>query len=55
MHFHEDISAWEEEFFEALEFLKQFNIVNGEYFINEKLQAGKKSVGRRCTGQYAGC
>ena len=29
-------SAWEEEFFEALEFLKELNIVNGEYFINDK-------------------
>src|SRR6185503_4924742 len=30
--FNEDISTWEEEFFEALEFLKQLQIVNGEYF-----------------------
>ncbi len=35
-NFQEDISNWEEEFFEALEFLKEFKIVNGEYFINEK-------------------
>src|SRR4029079_6207639 len=28
--------------FDALEFLKQLNIVNGEYFINQQLQAGKK-------------
>ncbi|MCX6208186.1 MAG: adenylosuccinate synthetase, partial [Bacteroidetes bacterium] len=35
-HFNEDITAWEEEFFEALEFLKTLNIVNGEYFINDK-------------------
>ncbi|MEO5682055.1 MAG: adenylosuccinate synthetase, partial [Chitinophagaceae bacterium] len=33
-NFQEDISPWEEEFFEALEFLKEFQIVNGEYFIN---------------------
>ena len=40
-HFIEDISAWEEEFFEALEFLKTLNIVNGEYFINNKIAEGK--------------
>src|SRR3954466_4314759 len=37
LNFHEDITAWEEEFFEALEFMKEFKIVNGEYFINEKI------------------
>ncbi|MCW3118256.1 MAG: Adenylosuccinate synthetase, partial [Chitinophagaceae bacterium] len=35
----DDISAWEEEFFEAVEFLKEHNIVNGEYFINKQIQA----------------
>ncbi|HYC28920.1 MAG TPA: adenylosuccinate synthetase, partial [Chitinophagaceae bacterium] len=39
--FTEDIAAWEEEFFEALEFLKQLNIVNGEYYINSQISAGK--------------
>lgn len=38
-NFNEDISAWEEEFFEALEFLKTLNIVNGEYFINHQTQS----------------
>src|SRR5687768_12496198 len=42
LNFHEDITAWEEEFFEALEFMKEFKIVNGEYFINEKIREGKK-------------
>ena len=41
-HFVEDIGAWEEEFFEALEFLKTLNVVNGEYFIHENIRAGKK-------------
>ena len=36
-NFEEDITAWEEELFDALEFLKGFKIVNGEYFINEKI------------------
>lgn len=48
--FNEDISAWEEEFFEALEFLKQSNIVNGEYFINQQLQAGKKVLAEGAQG-----
>src|SRR6185436_19883694 len=48
--FDEDITAWEEEFFEALEFLKQLNIVNGEYFINQQLQAGKKILAEGAQG-----
>ncbi len=48
--FNEDVSAWEEEFFEALEFLKQLNIVNGEYFINQQLQAGKKILAEGAQG-----
>lgn len=48
--FNEDISAWEEEFFEALEYLKQLNIVNGEYFINDKLQQGKKVLAEGAQG-----
>lgn len=48
--FTEDISAWEEEFFEAVEFLKQLNIVNGEYFINEHLKAGKKVLAEGAQG-----
>src|SRR6187551_506042 len=30
MNFNEDISAWEEEFLEAMDFMRQFKIVNGE-------------------------
>jgi adenylosuccinate synthase len=48
--FSEDISAWEEEFFEALEFLKGLNIVNGEYFINKQLSAGKKVLAEGAQG-----
>ncbi|MBO9634663.1 MAG: adenylosuccinate synthase [Chitinophagaceae bacterium] len=50
LNFHEDISAWEEEFFEAIEFLKTFKIVNGEYFINEKLKEGKKVLAEGAQG-----
>ena len=49
-NFQEDITAWEEEFFEALEFLKQLNIVNGEYFINNQLQKGKKILAEGAQG-----
>jgi adenylosuccinate synthase len=48
--FGEDISHWEEEFFEALEFLKQLQIVNGEYFINDKIQQGKKVLAEGAQG-----
>ncbi len=49
-NFQEDISQWEEEFFEAVEFLKQLNIVNGEYFINSNLKAGKKILAEGAQG-----
>jgi adenylosuccinate synthase len=50
MNFHEDISAWEEEFFEALEFMRQFKIVNGEYFINDKIKQGQKVLAEGAQG-----
>lgn len=49
-HFKEDMSAWEEEFFEALEFMRQFKIVNGEYFINDKIQQGKSVLAEGAQG-----
>jgi adenylosuccinate synthase len=48
--FNDDISDWEQEFFEALEFLKQLNIVNGEYFINNKLQQQKRVLAEGAQG-----
>jgi len=48
--FNEDISAWEEEFFEAVEFLKSLKIVNGEYFINDALAKGKKVLAEGAQG-----
>ena len=48
--FTEDISAWEEEFFEAIEFMRTLNIVNGEYFINEKIKDGKKVLAEGAQG-----
>ncbi len=49
-NFHEDITAWEEEFFEAAEILKGMNIVNGEYFINNKIKEGKKVLAEGAQG-----
>ncbi len=48
--FNEDISTWEEEFFEALEFLKQLQIVNGEYFVNDAISNGKKILAEGAQG-----
>ena len=48
--FNEDISEWEEEFFEAIEFMRSLKIVNGEYFINEKIAAGKKVLAEGAQG-----
>src|SRR5450432_971379 len=50
LNFHEDLSDWEEEFFEALEFLRSFKIVNGEYFINEKIGQGKTVLAEGAQG-----
>jgi adenylosuccinate synthase len=49
-NFQEDISVWEEEFFEALEFLREFKIVNGEYFINDKIAQGKRVLAEGAQG-----
>jgi adenylosuccinate synthase len=49
-NFNDDISAWEEEFFEAIEFLKTLNIVNGEYFLNNHISQGKKVLAEGAQG-----
>ncbi|HUC79888.1 MAG TPA: adenylosuccinate synthetase, partial [Flavisolibacter sp.] len=49
-NFNEDISAWEEEFFDAIEFLKSLNIVNGEYFINNRISQGQKVLAEGAQG-----
>jgi adenylosuccinate synthase len=50
LNFQEDISAMEAEFFEALDFMRTFKIVQGEYFINEKLSQGKKVLAEGAQG-----
>ena len=49
-NFNDDISVWEEEFFEAIDFLKTLNIVNGEYFINQKIGEGKRVLAEGAQG-----
>jgi adenylosuccinate synthase len=49
-HFTEDISAWEDEFFEAVDFLRSLNIVNGEYFINNEISKGNKVLAEGAQG-----
>ncbi|MGN6617519.1 MAG: adenylosuccinate synthase [Ilyomonas sp.] len=49
-NFNEDISDWEEEFFDAIEFLRTLNVVNGEYFINNHLSNGKKVLAEGAQG-----
>src|SRR3954452_7072112 len=49
-HFNEDISDWEEEFFDAIEFLRTLPVVNGEYFINNKIAQGKKILAEGAQG-----
>ncbi|HEX6333844.1 MAG TPA: adenylosuccinate synthase [Flavisolibacter sp.] len=49
-NFNEDIAEWEDEFFECIEFLRTLNIVNGEYFINDKISAGKKVLAEGAQG-----
>lgn len=45
-----DIAEWEGEFFQAVEFLRGMNIVNGEYFLNDYLKAGKKVLAEGAQG-----
>ncbi len=49
-HFNEDISEWEDEFFEGVEFLKSLNVVNAEYFINDKIAEGRKILAEGAQG-----
>ncbi len=49
-NFQEDISTWEDDFFESIELLRDFKIVNGEYFINDKIQQGKKVLAEGAQG-----
>jgi len=45
-----DWAEWEKDFFEAIDYLKQLNIVNGEYWLNHHLQSGKKVLAEGAQG-----
>lgn len=45
-----DWAEWEKDFFEAIAYLKQLNIVNGEYWLNHHLQSGKKVLAEGAQG-----
>lgn len=45
-----DITELEQEWFDAVEYLKQFNLVDGEFFINHALQADKSVLAEGAQG-----
>jgi adenylosuccinate synthase len=45
-----DWKQWEAPFFEAVEFLRSLQIVNGEYWLEEHLKAGKKILAEGAQG-----
>jgi adenylosuccinate synthase len=45
-----DLDTWEQEFFAAIEHLRQMNIVNGEYFINKLIGEGKRIMAEGAQG-----
>ena len=48
--FEEDVTDWEKDFFEAVDYLRGMNIVRGEYFINELLRKGKRTMAEGAQG-----
>lgn len=49
-NFEADVNAGEAEWMEALEYLKQFDIVDGEYTVNELLASNKKIIAEGAQG-----
>ncbi|MCB0696654.1 MAG: adenylosuccinate synthase [Chitinophagaceae bacterium] len=45
-----DITEWEEQFYEAVKFLRTLNIVNAEYWLDNHLKAGKKVLAEGAQG-----
>src|SRR6187401_1383080 len=50
MNFQEDITSWEEEFFEAVEFMHELKVVNGEYFVNDRIAKGARVLAEGAQG-----
>lgn len=48
--FDEDISAWETDFHQAIELVRSLSIVNGEYFINDKISSGARVLAEGAQG-----
>jgi adenylosuccinate synthase len=48
--FSEDITEWENDFFTAVEFIRSFRIISGEYFLHEQLASGKKVLAEGAQG-----
>jgi adenylosuccinate synthase len=48
--FEEDITSWENDFFTAIEHLRKLKIVNGEYFIHERLRQGQSVLAEGAQG-----
>lgn len=48
--FNEGVDQWEADFFAAVDYLREMNIVNGEFFINDKLKEGKKIMAEGAQG-----
>jgi len=45
-----DWKAWEADFFDAVAYLRSLNIVNGEYWLNDQLNKGKKVLAEGAQG-----
>ncbi len=45
-----DWQSWETDFYESIAYLQQLNIVNGEYWLNEHLENGKKVLAEGAQG-----
>jgi adenylosuccinate synthase len=48
--FNEDISAWEDDFMKSVDFLRSIRIINGEYYINERLTSGSRVLAEGAQG-----
>ncbi len=48
--FEYDINDFQDEWFEGIELIKKFNLIDSEYFINEQLNSGKKILAEGAQG-----
>lgn len=49
-HYDNDITEWEQQFFEAVAFLRELQIVNAEYWLDAHLKNGKKILAEGAQG-----